>query len=90
MIDLVRAILLAILGTGAFAVILVLPGVRLADRLAGHRSSIAARLVLAFVMSQLRGAGIGVLLVAVGRFSGLAVAVIAIALATTGVPVLIR
>jgi len=35
MIDLVRAVLLAIAATGAFAIVLVLPGVFLADRLAG-------------------------------------------------------
>jgi len=34
MIDLVRAVLLAIVATGAFAIVLVLPGVYLADRLA--------------------------------------------------------
>ncbi|HZC33299.1 MAG TPA: glycosyltransferase family 39 protein [Candidatus Bathyarchaeia archaeon] len=90
MIEVVRAILLSVVATGAFVVILVLPGVRLADRLAGPRSSVAARLVLAFVMSQLLVAAIGVLLVAVGRFSGLAVTIVAIALAATGVPVLIR
>ncbi|MEA2546151.1 MAG: hypothetical protein QOI09_1424, partial [Chloroflexota bacterium] len=90
MIDLVRAVLLAIAATGAFAVVLVLPGVYLADRLAGPRRSFAARLVLAFLISQLLVAGVGVVLVALGLFSGVAVAVVTIALAATGVPTLVR
>ena len=90
MIDLVRAVLLAIVATGAFAIVLVLPGVYLADRLAGPRRSFAARLVLAFLISQLLVAGVGVVLVALGLFSGAAVAVVTIVLAATGVPTLVR
>ena len=90
MIDLVRAVALAIVGSGAFAIVLVLPGVRLADRVAGTGRSLGARLVLAVLISQLLVAGTGVLLVALGLFSGLAVAVVAVALAATGVPTLIR
>ncbi|HEY8988977.1 MAG TPA: hypothetical protein VIM39_08125, partial [Candidatus Limnocylindrales bacterium] len=90
MIDLVRAVLLAIVATGAFAIVLVLPGVYLADRLAGPRRSFAARLVLAFLISQLLVACVGVVLVALGLFSGAAVAVVAIVLAATALPTLVR
>ena len=90
MIDLARAVLLSIIGTGALAIVLVLPGVWLADRLAGRGGTLAPRLVLAFLISQLMIAGVGIVLVAIGLFSGAAVGIAAIGLSATAVPTLLR
>src|SRR4029078_4517797 len=43
-IDIARALALSALGTAAFAIVLVLPGVWLADRLVGVRGGVSARL----------------------------------------------
>ena len=88
--DLGRAVLLSLLGLGAFAVVMVLPGVRLADRLAGPSRSPVARGALALVVSQVLLAVAGSVLVALGRFSGPALAVVMIVFAATSAPVLVR
>lgn len=87
MIDVGRALLLALLGTAAFLAILVLPGVRIADRLAGARAGLGSRVILSVLVSQLVVGAVGVVLVALGQFSGTAVAVVAVAMALTGLPV---
>jgi hypothetical protein len=90
MIELMRGVGLAAIGTVAFAIILVLPGLGLADRFVGSRRSIAARLILSILISQLLVAGTGIALVAVGRFSGSAIAAIAAILSATSLPTVIR
>lgn len=89
-IELVRAIAIAAVAVVAFAALLVLPGVRIADRLAGPGRALVPRLILALVVSQLILAVTGVVLVAVGLFSGVAVAIVALAFAITSVPVAAR
>jgi hypothetical protein len=87
MIELLRAVGLSTLAVVVFAALLVLPGVRLADRLAGDARAFAPRLILAVVVSQMLVAGIGGVLVALGLFSGVLVAVIAVFLAVTSLPI---
>jgi hypothetical protein len=87
MIDLARILVLALAGSAAFVVLLILPGVRIAERLAGPGRGFAPRLVLSFLVSQLLVGGAGVALVAIGRFSGTALAIVAIVLGVTGLPV---
>jgi len=86
MIDVARAVTLAVLGCVAFGLILFLPGARLADRVAGPRAGASARLTLSLVISQLLIAGVGVTLVAIGRFSGTAVAAAAVGFSIVGLP----
>ena len=90
MIELVRGIGLAAVAIAAFSALLILPGVRIADRLAGDARALVPRLILAFVSSQVIVAAIGLVLVALGLFSGLAVAFIAAVFALTGLPVAVR
>jgi len=85
-IDILRALSLSALGTVAFAAILLLPGARLADRLVGSRGGVSARLAASVVLSQLLIAGVGLALIAIGRFSGVAVAVAAIAFSVISLP----
>jgi hypothetical protein len=90
MIDPLQAVLLSGLGVLAFALVLVLPGFRLAERLAGPGRSVLARLVLALLISQLTVVAIGSVLVAVGGFSGTAVALIALGLGVLSAPAALR
>lgn len=90
MIDVARAVALTFAGTVAFVLIFVLPGVRAADVVAGRRSTGAPRLALSVVFSQLIVGGTGLGLIAIGRFSGLAVAIVAVVAAVMGVPVVAR
>ena len=86
MIDILRALSLSALGTVALAAILLLPGARLADRLVGSRGGVSARLAASVVLSQLLIAGVGLALIGIGRFSGVAVAVAAIAFSVISLP----
>lgn len=88
MIDIGRSLLLALLGSAAFVAILILPGVRIAERLAGPRRGFGIRLTLSLLASQMLVGGAGVVLIAIGRFSGAAVAAVAIVAAVAGLPVL--
>ena len=90
MIDILRALSLSALGTVAFVVVFVAPGVWAADRLVGARGGLSARLAASVVLSQLLIGGVGLALIAVGRFSGAAVAVAAIALSLAGLPAALR
>lgn len=88
--EIVRAIGLSALAVLVFGVLFVLPGVRWADRLAGTSGGWMARLILSVVVSQVILAVIGVALIAVGRFSGVAVALVAAVFAVTSLPVGLR
>ncbi len=90
MIELLRAAGLSTLAVLAFSALLVLPGVRLADRLAGDARAFVPRLILAVVASQAIVAAVGAVLIAVGLFSGVAVAIVAAGFALTGLPIAIR
>ena len=89
-IELVRAAGLSTLAILAFSALLVLPGIRLADRLAGDARAFVPRLILAVVVSQAIVAAVGAVLIAVGLFSGAAVAIVAAAFALTGLPTALR
>jgi hypothetical protein len=90
MIEIVRGIGLSAVAMVAFSALLILPGVRIADRLAGDGRALLPRLILAFVTSQVIVALIGLALVTVGHFSGAAVAFIAVVIALTGLPTGVR
>ena len=64
MIEVLRGIGLAAVAILAFSALLILPGVRIADRLAGDARALVPRLILAFVTSQVIVAAIGLVLVA--------------------------
>jgi hypothetical protein len=87
MIEILRAVGLSALAIVVFGALLVLPGVRIADRLAGSARAFVPRLILAVVVSQMLVAGIGGVLVALGLFSGVAVAIVAVFLAVTSLPI---
>ena len=88
--ELLRGVGLSALALLVFGALFVLPGLRLADRLAGEARAFAPRLILALVISQVILATTGLILVAVGRFSGAAVAIVAAAFAIWSLPVGLR
>jgi hypothetical protein len=90
MIDLLRAGGLSLLAVVVFIGLFVLPGVRLADRIAGDARTFVPRLMLAMAVSQLIVAAAGIVLIAVGQFSGWAVALVAVACSISGLPVAFR
>jgi hypothetical protein len=89
-IELVRGVGVAAVAALVFGALFVLPGMRLADRLAGDARAFVPRLILALVCSQVIVVAIGIVLVALGWFSGAAVAVVALAFAIAGLPVALR
>ncbi len=90
MIDLLRAGGLSLLALIVFGALLVLPGVRLADRLAGDARTFAPRVLLAVAISQMIVAATGIVLIAFGLFSGWAVALVAVVCSVAGLPVALR
>jgi hypothetical protein len=89
-IDVARAILLSTAGLVAFGLVFVMPGFRLAERLAGPDRTLTARLMLALVVSQVLVVGVGIGLVAIGLFSGTLLAAVAVALAVASAPAAAR
>lgn len=90
MTELLGGFVFSALAVLAFGALLVLPGIRLADRLVGDARAFMPRLILAFVVSQALLAAIGAVLIGVGLFSGAAVALVAAVLAVTGLPIAVR
>ena len=90
MSDVLRTLLLALLGGTVFLSVAVLPGMRLADRLARPGHSLVARLILSLALSQVLIAGTAFVLIGLGRFSGIAVGVVTTVLVITSLPVLVR
>jgi len=88
--DILRTGGLSLLALVVFAGLFVLPGVRLADRLAGDARTFVPRLLLSVAVSQLIVAAAGIVLIAIGQFSGWAVALVAVVCSVAGLPVALR
>jgi hypothetical protein len=88
--ELLRAGGLSALAILVFVVLFILPGIRVADRLAGDARAFVPRVILSLVLSQAILAAAGIVLLALGLFSGGAVAIVGLGFSIASLPVAVR